>query len=144
MLKLFLVMLSLWVWSCSEKVTEPKEEVVSCTPTNNRDIELLSPLRGDTLEPGQTVVIKWRARVDDFTGFLPMISLDNSETFTPISQESVFAPGNPTTGDFCVEYSYTIPADMGYNNEVWFRVKDYNDPSSAYRDQVGPLTVKPK
>ncbi|NLB64357.1 MAG: hypothetical protein GX801_09675 [Fibrobacter sp.] len=141
MKKLLLTMLLLLLFSCGEKVNEPV--VISCTPENGRDIEFMSPKRGDVFAPGETVVLKWRAKVDDFTGFLPMISLNNSENFDPITDESIFAEGNPAEGDYCVEFSYTIPADMGYNDEVWFRVKDYSDPSSVYRDQVGPLTVKP-
>jgi len=131
-----------WIcWSCSSDKGSGVGDASSCTPQNDKLIEIIAPAPNSQWCVGDTITLKWRATVDDFTGFRPQISYDGL-TFTEIATSSVFAEGNPVSGDHCVTFDWVVPAEIDSSTQVTFRVRDYSSPSSNMRADIGPIILR--
>jgi len=121
-----------------------------CTPANAANIEVVSPATATILVPGDTVVIRWKTLVADFTGYVPAVSIDGGKTWgtplDPVVTGSVPSQAQGAAAQ-CLSYTTIIPADGSYtpgdkeNASVLFRVKDYNSSQANMRDVSDTVTI---
>lgn len=112
----------------------------SCEPAGGAEIEVTCPAGGETVQPGDTVVLRWRARVTDFTGFVPQISLNNGQSYTELVSESILAEAAPEFQ--CFSYEVVIEdAWKSAGNQAILRVKDYSS-KATMRDAAPNITIQ--
>jgi len=118
----------------------------SCTPAASAKIEVTSPAAGDTLIPGDTLVIRWRSVTTDFSGYIPQVSINNGTSYTELVTASILADASGAVNQ-CFSYQTIVPIDGSYtpgdttNSTVIFRVKDYNSSQAAMRSAAPAVTV---
>ncbi len=117
----------------------------SCSPTGDALIEITCPTGGEKLSAGDTLVVRWRATVTDFSGFRPQISLDGGTSFKELADSSVWSGPTPTSQ--CLSYPVVIQADSLFmpnasdNANVMIRIRDYSASSPTMRATTPAITI---
>lgn len=106
----------------------------SCDPANGTSLEVVCPTADAEFAPGDTMWVRWRVQMTEYTGFRPRLSLDGGKTYQELSDSSVW--NGPTPEVQCLNYPVVIPADgswtlNGNNSQVMVQVRDYSAPNSA-------------
>lgn len=141
---------SLFLAACGDE-TSPSPASSSSTSSSSTvdctkmpagvDIELVSPVGGETYKVGETMKITWRFNADNFSGILPQISPDNGNSWKELSTASVELGAK---GVKCATYEWKVDttalAGKSSNDQVLIRVRDYND--NTLRSTSKTLTVQ--
>jgi len=141
------------LWSCGGDKSSSPEPVAraamtfdcgapsSCVPANSAMIEVTCPQKGDTLVPGDTVVMRWRANVGpgDFSSFIPWNKATGDSTYKSLAETSI-PIGSSTDDNQCYSYSTVLPVDfaVGYAS---FRVTDYSPNIANLRSVVDSVLI---
>lgn len=158
-IQLILVSASLIAFSCSEEPAECKNTALSgcntapvscvkptsCEPADGANIEVLCPASGAVFKPGDSLEVYWRAKVGEFSGFRPQISLNGGTDFLELADTSVWFGTTPSSQ--CISYKIVVPKDGSFtpegsdNANVLVRVRDYNATQAIMRDNSSLFTI---
>ena len=142
------------LWSC-DSGTDPKPSTTrttpmtvdcgapsSCTPANSAMIELTCPQKGDTLLPGDTVVMRWRANVGtgDFTSFIPWRKSSTDSAYISAATVASIEYSAADGDNQCFSYSAVLPSTMAAGFAS-FRISDYTPSIANLRSVVDSVLI---
>jgi hypothetical protein len=122
-------------------------EPADCTPANAALIEVTSPVKGTVLVPGDTVVVRWRSVVADFSSYDVYASVNGGQDWTQLNLDESVPKGSESDEAQCFSYTTIVPKDGSFtpdgedNAALMFRIKDYSSTKAIHRDASDSLTV---
>ncbi len=135
--------------SCSDSGDEKKETTgpkrvdcgapSSCVPADGALVEVTCPTGSEDIQVGDTLAVRWRSLVTDFTGYRIQASTTGGAEYTELSTESILPTGSDDNQ--CLSFDVVIPSDGSLSGDVIFQIRDYNSSAADMRDASESVAI---